>query len=214
MDHAATAFQAHHHFILVRGHGQQRSHFMTQVIGGRRLDVALEIQHEHPRLVPAGLLRLLRRLGFGLAHSLQLSLVQHRMLQALAQALVEVIELAYIQMAAGDAAIAPTQCGNGRQHHQDGHQHGDGPGQKACVLGKELHVYPPCNPSWRRPFGDATTSKHNGAIPGSPATGNVFINSGNAFKQAYVFSLTGPWLPHTLAELSTSRDASTWAAST
>ena len=34
MHHAATTFQAQHHFVLGLGHGQQRRHLMAQVVGG------------------------------------------------------------------------------------------------------------------------------------------------------------------------------------
>ncbi|MNY45236.1 hypothetical protein D3C86_1803240 [compost metagenome] len=75
------------------------------------------------------------------------------MLQALAQVLVEIVELAHIQMTARHAPVAAAQRGDGRQHHQDGHHQGHGPGQKACVLGKKLHLNPPCLAYWRLPSG-------------------------------------------------------------
>ncbi|MNM85001.1 hypothetical protein D3C81_971060 [compost metagenome] len=136
--HAAAALQTHHHLVLRGGQAEQRSDLVAQVLAGRSLDVAVEVQHVDPRLVAAGLLLGLFRLGFFLAQRLQLLLVQHAVLQALAQVLVEVVELVHVELPAG-TTLAGAQRGNAGQDDEDGSQDGHCPGQKTGVIGKKLH---------------------------------------------------------------------------
>ncbi|MNK74095.1 hypothetical protein D3C87_936010 [compost metagenome] len=142
VNHAATAFQTQDHFVLWRGERQQCGDFMAQAFGGRGLDVAVEIQHEHTRF-GVGLFLLLLRifLGFGLAlaQSLELILVEQRLLQALTQALVEIIEFADLQLTGRFAPALAAQCGKTGKHHQNGDYQGDGLGQEAGVFGEKLH---------------------------------------------------------------------------
>ena len=141
--HAAAAFQAQHHFILGRGQAQQCGDFMAQAFGGRGLDVTVEIQHEHPRL-GLGLLLvfLLFSFAFGLAQGLELVLVEQAGLQALTQALVEIIQLADLQLAGGFTTTFAAQCCKADQYHQNSDHQGDGLRQKARVFGQKIHMSP------------------------------------------------------------------------
>jgi len=80
-------------------------------------------------------------LGFslGLAQGLELVLVEQGLLQALAQPLVEIIELADLQLAGRLASTLAAQCGKTGQDHQNGDHQGHGLGQKNGVLGQKLH---------------------------------------------------------------------------
>ncbi|MNN63153.1 hypothetical protein D3C81_1785110 [compost metagenome] len=135
MHHAAAAFQAQNHFVLGGRHAQQCGHLMTQVIGGGCLDVAIEVQHVDALFLQAFLLRLLGLLGFCLVQGLELVLVQHGVLQPLTQLLVEVVQLAHLQMTAACAPAAPTQGSPDDEHHDHRYQHGERLGQETCVIG-------------------------------------------------------------------------------
>ncbi|MCY1436772.1 hypothetical protein D9M71_529080 [compost metagenome] len=108
---------------------------MAQVIGGGGLDVAIEVQHVDAWLLQAFLLRPLGFLCLGLVQGLQLVLLQHAVLQPLAQLLVEVIQLAYVEMTAAGAPPAIPQGRDHHQHHDHRHQHGERLGQETCVIG-------------------------------------------------------------------------------
>jgi len=113
---------------------------VAQAVGGRGLDVTIEIQHEYPRLLRTVFLGLLGVLGLGLALDFQAVFVQHRLLQTLAQALIDVIELVHLQLTMTLAAAFTAQRRDHHQDHDNRHHHGHGPEQKPCVLGKKLHT--------------------------------------------------------------------------
>ncbi len=141
--HAAAAFEAQHHFVLGRGQAQQRGDFMAQALGGRGLDVAVKIQHEHPWLGLGFLLAfLLFGFAFGLAQGLELVLVEQARLQALTQAFIEVIELADLQLAGGFATPLAAQRREADQYHQNSDHQSDGLRQKTRVFGQKIHVTP------------------------------------------------------------------------
>ncbi|MNE07743.1 hypothetical protein D3C80_1003730 [compost metagenome] len=142
MDHATTALQAQYDFVPGRGEAQQGGDFMAQAVCGRRLDIAIEVEHEHPWLgLGLLLLLLLFLIGLGLllALGLELVLVEQARLQALAQALVEIVEPGDLQLAGCLAPAFAAQRGRGGQHHDDGDDQGDGLGQEDGVLRKKLH---------------------------------------------------------------------------
>ncbi|MNT50780.1 hypothetical protein D3C72_1877160 [compost metagenome] len=112
---------------------------MTQAFSGRSLDVTVKIEHEDPRFVFGGFLLLLLRLGLLLAQGLELGFVQQAAFQALAQVLVELVELVDLQLAARLAPAFATQTGNRRKNNQNRDHQGRGLGEKACVLCKKLH---------------------------------------------------------------------------
>lgn len=142
MDHATAAFQAQHHLVVLARHAQHRSHFVTQLLGSRGLDVAVEIEHVDPRLLFRMFLRLLRRLALLLAQGLEAGLVEDAVADPLAQVLVEIVELLHVEVPACAAPAAAAQGDDHHQHHDDRRQHGHGPGQKARIFGNELHTTP------------------------------------------------------------------------
>ncbi len=142
VDHATAAFKAQYHFVLGRGQAQQRSDFVAQAVGGRRLDVPVKIQHKHPWLGFGGFLLFFLGLALGLAQGLELILVEQGLLQALAQAFVKVIELADLQLPGILAPALAAQRRKTDQHHQDGDDQRDGFSQKTCILSQKLHGTP------------------------------------------------------------------------
>ncbi|MNZ13824.1 hypothetical protein D3C78_307330 [compost metagenome] len=141
MHQAATAFQAQHHFVTWRGEGQQCRDFVAQAFGGGRLDVAIEVEHEHPAfLFGLAFFLLFFRFGLLLAQGFELGLVEQAGFQPLAQLFIELVETGDLQLPASLAPPLAAQAGDGRQHHQDGNHQGGGFSEKACVFGKKLHV--------------------------------------------------------------------------
>ena len=74
--HAAAAFQPQYHFIGRGGQGQQGGDLVTQAFSGRGLDIAIEIEDKHARLLIRLFLQLLFSLAAVFAQGLQLILGQ------------------------------------------------------------------------------------------------------------------------------------------
>ncbi|MCY1555561.1 hypothetical protein D9M68_922370 [compost metagenome] len=88
-----------------------------------------------------GFLRLLARLGLFLVRRLELVLVQHGMLETLAQLLVEIVEFVHLQMPDNAPALA---AGHDRcqQNHQSSHNQRYRFSQKGRIFREKLHVFP------------------------------------------------------------------------
>ncbi|MNR37264.1 hypothetical protein D3C85_1552690 [compost metagenome] len=87
---------------------------MAQALGGRGLDVAVKVEDEHPAFFFGLFLLLFFGLGLLLAQGLELGLVQQAAFQALAQVLVELVELVDLQLPAALAPALAAQTGNRR----------------------------------------------------------------------------------------------------
>jgi len=80
--------------------------------------------------------------AFRLAQGLELILVEHGRFKALAQAFVEIIQLADLQLASRFATTFAAQCREADQYHQNRDHQGDGLRQKARVFSQKIHVSP------------------------------------------------------------------------
>ena len=141
MDHAATTFQAQHHLILRRRHGQQRGDLVAQVVYCRRANIAIEIENEDSswRL---GLPVLLGRLRFALAQCLERVLLHYGLLQALTHGFVEFVELVHLEVPTTLFAAPPPHRSQRDEHDHDRHDQRDGLCQEAGIVDKKFHVSP------------------------------------------------------------------------